>query len=178
MHSQPAQGHASDGWNQHNNNKSTECTHSVVYMYECGGGGSGEGGEWGGGGHLLTFFFSSFFFDVGSHHPLSRNCSEIFLYFFFLQYFPNNGHNTREKLFVGTTAKQTFMSPCPVTPTCNNILPCPHFTYCTERSLCKLLSISSATSLTKAVVRFRMSLTKMVRSLHVAIILAQLCDRE
>ena len=44
MHSQPARGHASDGWNQHNNNKSTECTHSVVYMYECGGGGGGGGG--------------------------------------------------------------------------------------------------------------------------------------
>lgn len=27
---------------------------------------------------------------------------------FCFQYFPNNGHNTREKLFVGTTAKQTL----------------------------------------------------------------------
>ena len=76
------EGRASDGWNQHNNKKSTECTHGVMYMCECGGG-SGDGGvESGVGGHLLTFFFSFFFFDVGSHHPLSRNCSEIFLHFF------------------------------------------------------------------------------------------------
>ena len=113
MHSQPARGHASDGWNQHYNNKSTECTHSVVYECGGGGGGSGErGGEWGRGSftYILLLLLLLWCWQPPSiEQELLRDFPVLFFFFStFFQFFPNNGHNTREKLFVGTTAKQTL----------------------------------------------------------------------
>ena len=130
----------------------------------------GRGGASGGGGHLLTFFFSSFIFDVGSHHPLAGTAPR-FSCTFFSPMLPKQRSQQERKAICGHHSQADVYVTLSCHPkTCNNILPCPHFTYCTERSLCKLLRISSATSLTRAVVRFRMSLTKMVRSIHVAII--------
>ena len=143
MHSQPAPGHASDGWNQHNNNKSTECTHSVVYMYECGGGdsGGGGGGEWGRG--SFTYILLLLIFDVGSHHPLAETAPR-FSCTFFSSVLPKQRSQHERKAICGHHSQADVYVTLSCHPkTCNNILPCPHFTYCTERSLCKLLSISS-----------------------------------